>query len=172
MVDVTTGLAFLTGLGLPEILLWVLTFAVIFGVLMKLKIFSRAPSALISIVVGFLVLLAVPTALIAVIASMSSGMLIAGIAFLALLTLIEFSNTKAYVMGKDAKGNEGPVEVHPFTKHGTIMTIIVLAVAAVIFWVSGGAALIGFGALPTIGLGTWLLVVVGLAVLWMLSEAK
>jgi hypothetical protein len=173
MIDVTTGMAFLTGLGLPEILLWVLTFAVIFGVLMKLKIFSRAPSALISIVVGFLVLLAVPTALIAVIASMSSGMLIVGIALIVILSFIEFGmirTTAVREIDKEGKQKLGPA--HPFETHGTVMTIIVLAVAALIFWVSGGAALIGIGALPAIGLGTWLLIIVGGAVLWMLSEAK
>jgi len=31
--------------------------------------------------------------------------------------------------------------------------------------------LIGISVLPTISLGTWFLIVVGLAVLWMLSEA-
>ena len=48
----------------------------------------------------------------------------------------------------------------------------VLVLAAIVFWLSGGAALIGFGALPAISMGTWLLVIVGAAVLWMLSESK
>jgi len=173
MVDVTTGMAFLTGLGLPEILLWVLTFAVVFGVLMKLKMFSRAPSALISIVVGFLVLLAVPAALISVIANMSSGMLVVAIGFLAVLAIIEFANLRdVKLLGQDKDGNNKYDVRHPMHAHSTILTIIVLAVAALIFWISGGAALLGVGALPAIGLGTWLLIIVGGAVLWMLSEAK
>jgi uncharacterized membrane protein len=172
MVDVTTGLAFLTGLGLPEILLWVLTFAVVFGILSKLKIFSRAPSALISIVVGFLVLLAVPAALITVIASMSTGMLVVSIGFIVILALIEFAMAYPFREFKDKDGKKFEQQVHPFAKHGTIVAIALVIVTALIFWISGGAALIGFGALPTIGLGTWLLIVVGAAVLWMLSEAK
>jgi len=173
MDAITTGMVFLTGLGLPEILLWVLTFAVVFGILMKLKIFTRAPSTLISIVVGFLVLVAVPAALIAVIASMSTGLLVAAIGFLVLLAIIEFANLRhVEIIGKDEQGRPIKDATHPFQKHSTIMTIIVLGVAALIFWVSGGAALIGIGALPAISMGTWLLVIVGAAVLWMLSEAK
>jgi hypothetical protein len=173
MVDVTTGMAFLTGLGLPEILLWVLTFAVVFGILMKLKIFSRAPSALISIVIGFLVLLAVPAALITVIASMSSGLLVAAIGFLVLLAIIEFANLRDMkIIGQDKEGKPIKDFNHPLHMHSTIMTIVVLGIAALIFWVSGGAAFIGIGALPAISMGTWLLIIVGGAVLWMLSEAK
>ena len=170
MDGITTGMVFLTGLGLPEILLWVLTFAVVFGVITKLGIFGRAPSTLISIAVGFLVLLAVPAALITVIASMSTGLLVVAIAFLAVLALIEF--TQAYPLHnfgteKDPKWQN----LHPFKKHGNIMAIIVLIIGVIIFFVSGGWALLGLGALPTIGLGTWLLIIVGAAVLWMLSEA-
>jgi hypothetical protein len=174
MVDATTtGLAFLTGLGLPEILLWVLTFAIVFGVLMKLKMFSRAPSALISIVVGFLVLLAIPAAVISVIASMSSGMLIVAVGFLALLAIIEFANLRdVKIVGQDKEGKPITHVQHPLHAHSTIMTIVVIGLAALIFWMSGGAALIGLSALPSIGMGTWLLAIVGLAVLWMLSEAK
>ena len=43
----TTGLAWVAGLGLPQVLLWVLTFAVVFEVLVKLKIFGRAPAAIV-----------------------------------------------------------------------------------------------------------------------------
>jgi hypothetical protein len=167
MVDVTTGLAFLTGLGLPEILLWVLTFAVVFEMLSKLKILSRAPAAIVSIVVGFLVLLAVPAALIAVIATMSTGLVALVIGILVFVSLIEVSGAKWIVQTK-----EGPQAVGSWHQgHGTAMAVIVLVLAAVIFWASGGAALIGISALPTMGMGTWLLVVIGVAVLWMFSEA-
>jgi len=171
MVGITTGMAFLTGLGLPEILLWVLTFAVVFGILTKLSIFKgKAPAALISIAVGFLVLLAVPAALITVIASMSTGMLAVGIGFLVLLALIEISNTKSIIKLRTPEG-EKTEKVHPFQNHGTVMAILLIAITGAIFYLSGGWALIGFGALPAIGAGTWLLVIVGAAVLWMLSGA-
>jgi hypothetical protein len=173
MIDVTTGLAFLTGLGLPEILLWVLTFAVVFEILMKLKILSRAPATLVSIAVGLFILLAVPGAVIAAIATMSTGMIVAAIGFLVVLALIEVGQIGPHgVVAQDEKGNKKFGRIHPFSAHSTIMTIVVLAIAALIFWVAGGFALIGITAFPAIGLGSWLLVVIGAAVLWMLSEAK
>jgi amino acid transporter len=168
MDGITTGMAFLTGLGLPEILLWVLTFAVVFAVLTKAKIFSRAPSALVSIVVGFLVLMAVPAALITVIAGMSTGLVALAIGILVFISLIEIAGAKWIVQTE--KGPQVAGSWHQ--GHSTAMAVIVLVLAAIVFWLSGGAALIGFGALPVIGMGSWLLVIVGVAVLWMLSESK
>jgi len=172
MDGITTGMAFLTGLGLPEVLLWVLSFAVVFGILTKIKVFNtKAPAALVSIIVGFMILLAVPGSVVSVIATMSTGLIVAAIGFLVILSLIEVGNIKGTKMAEDKDGNKYNQPMHPFAAHGTIMTIIVIGVAALIFWMSGGAALIGLGALPAIGAGTWLLIVVGLAVLWMFSEA-
>jgi hypothetical protein len=172
MDGITTGMAFLTGLGLPEILLWVLTFAVVFGILSKLQIFhGRAAPALISIAVGFLVLMAVPAGLITVIASMSTGLLVVAIGFLVLMALIEVTGTKKLMPLIDGQKITGYKDVHPFQGHGTLMTIFLIAIALAIFYLSGGWALLGFGALPAIGVGTWLLVIVGAAVLWMLSGA-
>jgi len=171
MDGITTGMAFLTGLGMPEILLWVLTFAVVFGILSKLQIFhGRAAPALVSIVMGFLVLLAVPAALITVIATMSTGLLTVAIGFLVLLALIEVAGVRVWkTITKDGKEQSAPL--HPFQAHGTLMAILLIGIALAIFYLSGGWALLGFGALPAIGAGTWLLVIVGAAVLWMLSGA-
>jgi hypothetical protein len=174
MIDVTTtGMAFLTGLGLPEILLWVLSFAVVFGILTKLQIFGRgrAAPALISIVMGFLVLLAVPLALISVIASMSTGFLVVAIGLFVLMAAIELAGIQHPVIKPDKDGKPTIAGyAHPFSAHTTIMLIVLLALGGVIFWMSGGAALIGIGMLPTISVGSWLLIIVGGAVLWMLSE--
>jgi len=173
MTDLTTGMAFLTGLGLPEVLLWVLSFAVVYGILTKVAIFkTKAPAALVSIIVGFMILLAVPGSVISVIATMSTGLIVAAIGFLVILSLIEVGNIKGTKMAEDKAGNKYHQPMHPFAAHGTIMTIIVIGVAALIFWMSGGAALIGLGALPAIGAGSWLLIIVGLAVLWMFSEKE
>jgi len=163
------GITFVTGLGLPEILLWVLTFAVVFGVLSKLKILSRAPAALISIVVGFMVLLAVPTTLIAVISSMSTGLIAVAIGVLALIALLEVAGVEHIKW--DGKGNV--IEQTPILKqHSGKVAVVMFIVAAIIFVASGGLGLIGIAALPVFGMGTWLLIIVGAAVLWMLSEAK
>lgn len=138
MIDVTTtGMAFLTGLGLPEVLLWVLAFAVIFGILTKLQIFGkgRAAPALISIVVGFMVLLAVPAALISVISSMSTGLLVVAIGFLVIMSLIEFTGTKAPYVQYDNQGKPAGIGYdHPFKSHSTVVAILLIVIAAIIFW--------------------------------------
>jgi len=156
MVDVTTGMAFLTGLGLPEILLWVLAFAVTFGILVELKIFKRAPSALISIVIGFFVLMAVPAAAISVIATMSTALILAAIGLLVLMTLL-------------TSGGVGGI----YRKFSWVVELAIIALVALVFIGSGGLALIGI-TLPTLAfLGSipWVLVVVGLAVIWMIYES-
>ena len=174
MDGLTTGMAFLAGLGLPEVLLWVLTFAVVYGILTKIKIFqTRAPAALVSIIIGFMILLAVPASVISVIATMSTGLIVAAIGFLVILSLIEVGNIGKQQIHKNDKGQVvGITREHPFSEYSTILTIIVIGIVALIFWMSGGAALIGLGSLPAIGAGTWLLIIVGAAVLWMFSEKE
>ena len=168
----TTGLAWLSGLGLPQVLLWVLTFAVVFEILVKLKILSRAPAAIVAVITGLFILMAVPGAVIAAISVMSTGMIVAAIGFLVVLALIEVGNVKHVdIVGKDKDGQPVYDVRHPFHAHGRILTLVVLGVAALIFIMAGGPALIGLSALPTIGMGTWILVIVGVAVLWMISES-
>jgi len=173
MVDVTTGISFLNSLGLPQILLWVLTFAIVYGILSKIQIFKgKSAPALISIIVGLFVLLAVPDAMIGVIANMSSSLIIVAIGFLVVLALIEIAGAKSPVLERNEKNQWvwGGKTAHPFQVHGSIVAIALILVAAFIFWVSGGAALIGFTSLPSISMGAVLLVIIGIAVVWMLSE--
>ena len=165
MDGITTGLAFLAGLGLPHVLLWVLTFAIVFAVLTKAKIFGRAPATLISVVAGIFVLLAIPAALIAVIASMSTGLVVAGIGVLVLIALLEIAGAKHWVETKD-----GMAPMRWIEGHGTALAALMILATLVIFYVSGGSALLGIG-IPTFGWGTWLLILVGIAVLWMMSES-
>jgi len=166
MDGITTGMAFLTGLGLPQVLLWVLTFAVVFAVLTKAKIFGRAPAALVAIVAGVFVLMAVPIALISVIANMSTGLLVLATGILVFISLIFISGASTTI-GSGDQARTVPWHMG----HGTAIAAVVLVLAAIAFFVSGGAALVGIG-IPAFGFGTWLLVLVGMAVLWMLSETK
>ncbi len=159
--------AFLAGLGLPHLLLWVLTFAVVFAVLTKLKVFGRAPATLISIVAGVFVLMAVPAALVTVIAGMSTGLVAVAIGVITLIALLEIAGAKHEVRDKD--GNV--TGYAPWTHgHGTAMAAIMIVVALLIFNAVGGLALLGIS-IPTFGYGTWLLILVGIAVLWMMSES-
>jgi hypothetical protein len=166
MDGITTGMAFLTGLGLPQVLLWVLTFAIVFAVLTRAKVFGRAPSALVAIVAGVFVLMAVPNALIAVIANMSTGLLVLATGILVFISLI-FVSGATTVVGSGDQARQVPWHVG----HSTAIAAVVLVLAAIAFFVSGGAALVGIG-IPIFGMGTWLLILVGVAVLWMFSETK
>jgi hypothetical protein len=171
MDGLTTSIAFLAGLGLPQVLLWVLSFAIVFAVLTKLGIFKRAPAALISIVAGFFVLLAVPLTLITVIASMSTGLVALAIGVLVIIVLLEVAQAKHFDI--DPKTNMPDLKTaKPWLMgHSTIVAAALVITSAVIFWASGGAALIGIPALPAIGMETWLLIIVGIAVLWMIQES-
>ena len=159
MVGVITGMASLTSLGLPEILLWVLAFAITFGILVELKIFKRAPSALISIVIGFFVLMAAPASVIAVIATMSSTLVLVAVGLLVLVTLL-------FAGGFGLGGFYGKIH--------WLVELALIAIVALVFIGAGGLALIGIS-LPTlawIGSIPWILVVVGVAVLWMIYESR
>jgi len=166
MDGLTTGLAFLAGLGLPQVLLWVLTFAVVFAVLTKAKIFGRAPATLISVVAGIFVLMAVPAALISVIATMSTSLLVLAVGILMFIALIEVSGALWFEKTKDGYTAVGKW----YHKHSTAIAVTILILVAIVFYVSGGATLVGIG-IPTFGWGTWLLILVGIAVLWMMSES-
>ena len=165
----TTGLAWVAGLGLPQVLLWVLTFAVVFEVLTKLNIMRRAPAALVSIITGLFILFAVPAAVIQVISGMSTGLVTLAIGLISLIALLEVAGVRHVTTDREGK----PTGVYPYlNKHGTVVAIVLFALAAAIFVASGGLGLIGISALPAISMGTWVLIIVGLAVLWMFSESK
>src|SRR3990172_5660582 len=77
-------------LGFADILLWLLTFAVVYGILSQVKVpATNAPRAIISIVAGFLVLLAVPTQLVDVLSNISSSLILVGLGILALVVFLE-----------------------------------------------------------------------------------
>jgi hypothetical protein len=158
-----------SGFGLPEILLWVLTFALTFTVLTKLGVFGKKPAALIALVLGFFVLMAAPAALITAIAGMSTGMIALLIGAIIILGLIGLFQPETAVYSPDGKS----VSYVPWMKaHGTAIAALLILLAAVVFFGYGGADLIGLPELasiiPSIGAIPWILIIVALAVLWML----
>jgi hypothetical protein len=170
MDGITTGMAWVAGLGLPQILLWVLTFAVVFEVLVKARILSRAPAAIVSVITGLFVLMAVPNAVIQVIAGLSTGLITLVTGLIALVALLEVAGAKHAVYSADGKS---VVDYAPYlTGHKGTVAAIMLVLAGLIFAAAGGLGLIGITALPAIGIGTWVLIAIGIAVLWMFSEAK
>jgi hypothetical protein len=159
------GCPLTSGFGLPEILLWVLTFALTFTVISKLGFMSKKPAALVALALGFFVLMAAPSALITAIAGMSTGMIALIIGAIIILGLIGLAQPMSPVYDKDQK----LTGYQPWMQaHGTAIAAVLIIVAALVFWTYGGADLIGIGALPSIGTIPWILIIIGLAVLWML----
>ncbi len=172
-VDFTT----LQRLGIGDVMLWMLTFAIIYGVLSQAKIPEQKPiRAIIAMVVGFFVILAAPSTFIATLANLSTGLLVAVLVLLVALIFIEVGGLKhfeKYAFGeKDKEGNLNVRDV----KHKKIgernpylVVIILLIFALLIFLAAGGAQFLGFKSLPQFDvLGAVFLIVIILAVIWMI----
>jgi len=148
------GCPFTDGFGIASILLWVLSFAISFAVL-KNTVLGKRTGALVAIVIAFLVLMTVPTAVLQFVASMSTGLIVLAIGALVLLSVFNLSGTGGI-----------------WGKYNTIITLVVIAIIVAMFVNFGGLGLIGITALPAIAPGMWLIGLVGVAVIWMLSEPK
>lgn len=160
----------LLGIGLPEVLLWVLAFAIIFGALKY--IMNRRSALLVAIALSFFVLMAIPATLIEFIASMSTSMIILLIGVLAVMTALTFAGPKAEVYGDPKNPTKVTGYVNWAQMHGTILAAIVIVLMALVFIASGGLTLLGLQSLvPMLNTGTILLVIIGIAVLWMCAEA-
>ena len=153
-----------SGFGLPEILLWVLAFAVVYT--FASRIMGKKAGALVSIALGFFVLMAAPAALITAIAGMSTGFLALATGLIVIVSV--FSMLRPVQVKTDDKGKV--IEVTDTLKqHSTIVAVVLMALSGLIIWTYGGAELIGITSLPAIGAVPIVLVIVGAAVLWMLA---
>ena len=82
----------LQNLGFPEILLWLLSFAIVYGVLHQVKLpQSNAARAIISIVIGFLVILSAPIEIISFLSKLSSALVMVVLGILILLVFLEIA---------------------------------------------------------------------------------
>ena len=98
----------LCGLGLPEILLWVLVFAVVFGILNIINIFGKDAAgngtkagkkinAIVALVLAFFVMMAVPTALVAVMTSMTNSFVVIAIALVLIVAMLQIGTGENYL---------------------------------------------------------------------------
>jgi len=176
---VSDMMATLSGLGFEHVLLWLLTFAIFNGLMGQAKILDKAREtrAIISIVAGLFVIIAVPTELISVISNMSAGMILVVMAILVVMVFFEAMGVKhrnRQMVGQDKQGK--PVwdidEESLFTKHKYIMAAVLIIAAVLIFFGSGGASILGGQGIEiteeTITSIT-LIIVVMVAIIWMIS---
>lgn len=158
----------LLGIGLPEVLLWVLVFAITFAALKY--VINKKSALLVSMVIAFFVLMAIPATLIEFIAGMSTSVIVLLIGVLAVMTALTIAGPKVELT--DPKTGKVTGYVNWAQQHGTVLAAIMIALVALIFIASGGLAIIGLSSLvPMFSTGTLLLVIIGLAVLWMVMEA-
>ncbi|HIQ50064.1 MAG TPA: hypothetical protein EYH56_02615 [Nanoarchaeota archaeon] len=148
---------------LPEILLWLLTYAVVYGVLSQVNIpSSKTARNIIAIVSGFLVLMSQPTQILAVLSQIAGNMLLVIIGILIFVIFIEIAGIK-FEEGKS-------VREHP--NLSKIFLIILVIIAVAIFISAGGLRLLGWeGRILNIDWNTllFLLIIIG-AIWWMTSE--
>jgi len=87
---------FLQSLGLPQILLWLLSFAILYGSLEQVQIpKSKMSRALISMVIAFFIILAAPVALINLLSQMSGALILVVLGILVLIVFLEVAGAKA-----------------------------------------------------------------------------
>lgn len=171
-------------LGFPDILLWLLTFAIVFGVLSQAKMpASKAARGIISIAIAFLVMLTAPANLVMFLSQASSGLILVVIAILLLIAFFEAAGIKTTVMTKMPDPKTGvlhdvPIETTVFKKYSKAFTIAFVIVAILIFLGAGGWDLLGLGEISLKGMGSQsiigivFLAAVILGVLWMIAESK
>ena len=151
----------LANITLPEILLWLLTYAVVYAVLEQVEIpKQKSARAIISIVAAFLVLMSYPAELIAVLSRMAGEMLLVIIGLLIFLIIIEVTKIK------------GTTIEHAYGKW--IFTIAIVLIGIAIFVSAGGLELLGWkGVFLNIDWNTLLFIaIVAAAIIWMAHESK
>ena len=172
---------FLQNLGMAEILLWLLSFAIVNGLLSMANLpGSKGARGLISLVIAFFILLSTPTEVLAILYNMSSGFVLTILVILLLLIFFEVAGIKGkhLVFKKNEKGEEVPVgfnEVPIFERYGALFAAAFGIIAILIFMSSGGLTLLGFENIQLnfsdqglITIGFFILVIIG--VVWMIAN--
>jgi len=167
----------LQAFGLIDIILWLLSFAIVYGVLSQVGEKGvpehKGARAIISIVIAFMVLFATPAQLSVAISKISSSLLLIILGLLCLIVFIEAAGVKVYeeVAPKGKLTQKSIFEV--YSKH---FAIALLFIAVMIFIGAGGLEWIGladvlqFGKVNVLGAGLFIMIV--LAIIWMIAESK
>jgi hypothetical protein len=163
-------------LGFADVILWVISFALIYGLMSQAKIpKDKASRAIIGFVAAFLVLMASPASLITTITNLGTSLLVVLLGIMILLIFIEAGQVKHYKekRGKTEEGKEYAYheEIKLFHKSPKVTAMILIMAAAVIFLAAGGLNLANIN-LPIDPMGGIFLAMVALAILWLVTESK
>ncbi len=154
-----------THIATPEILLWLLTYAIVYGVLQQVNIpQSKAARTIIAIVSAFLVLMSYPQEIILVLSKMASSMILVILALLILVVIIE------------SVGLEDSAKPYKHNLMSKVLMAFLVLVVVMIFIHSGGLRLLGISTGGGVGNIDWnsllfIILVIG-AIWWLSSEGK
>lgn len=182
MIDVAFDINSLMNLGLPEIVLWLLSFALLYGILSQAKVpQSGASRMIISLVVAFFVLFNAPVALVSFLSSMTSSLVLVLVGILALVILLEVAQIRVAggefeILNEKGEptGRKSKTAMTIFEKYGYVFFAGFLIIAALIFVNSGGLQLLGWNINLSSASTTTIMffIFIILAVLWMVAEKK
>jgi len=172
----------LQAFGLIDIILWMITFSVVYGVLSQVGEKGvpahKGSRAIIGMVVAFMVLFAAPAQLSLTISKISTSLLLIVLGLLTLIVFIEAAGVKVHgtheyqtkegVIRKPASEGKSIFDVY-----GKYFGIALLFIVVMIFVTSGGLSYLGMGNIGGFGnvnmLGIGLFVMIILAILWMIA---
>ena len=166
--------------GFTDILLWLLTFAVVYGVLShageKGTPKSQASRAIIALVAAFFVLLAAPTQLATVVSKQVTALILVVIGIMVLIVFLEVANVRFLhetEVEHEGKKKKMITEISAQQRFAHIFAIVLVAVAVIVFITSGGLSLIGLERVtfPPAAVGSLIiLVLVIAAVAWLIAS--
>jgi len=166
-------------LGFADILLWLLSFAVVYGILAQVNIpKSKQVQAIIAIVAAFFVLMAAPVSLMSTISQLSTGLIVVLMGLIIFMVFLEVGGIKhvEYEAVTNEKGEVvggKPTMVHFFSKNPYVIAITLILIAGLLFVGAGGLKLVGISipyGVDTTGL--LFLIMIIIAVLWMITGEK
>lgn len=169
-------LSMIQGMGFGEILLWVLSFAIVFGILSQVEMpKNKGTRGIIAMVVAFFSLFAAAgTGLIGVLSSMSMGLLLIILAVIVFIIFLETAGVKTGKFQKDP--NTGKIMtggVQSILKqHSLAFAVALIIIALFVFIGAGGLDLIGFKVnLQPVNIMTlFFFGIIILAVVWMIAN--
>lgn len=163
----------LARLGLPDVLLFLLSFAVLYGLLSQAKIpNSREAQALIALAVSFLIILAAPSSLLLFISRLSSSLVLVLLGVLLLVVLLESFGLRKTIEYHDPRtGKYKTKDATWLTWHPRIFGAGLILVALLVFFGAGGFQFLGIQIPTNLNImGILMMAGIIVAVLWMIQE--
>ncbi len=171
----------LQNLGIAQILLFLLSFAVVYGLLKQYKVpKSNAAQTMIGLAIAFLTIMAAPVALVSILTEMSANLILVAVGLLVLIIFLEVAGVKSTVAYKNPKAvskenpegwEKKPISI--FERYGYAFAIVLGIIAILIFINAGGLGLIGVQNINLSSASTTTIVffiIILLAIFWLIGE--